>query len=184
MWARAILVAAFILLVGAGLARMHGERDPRPAPSALAMRVDAPTRSVLHPGGDPAAASKPQNTGYEESGAAVAEGKRLYSWMNCVGCHAHGGGAIGPALMDDVWIYGSEPRAIHDTIAQGRPNGMPAFGSKLPDEQIWQLTAYVRSMSGLVPVWAKPGRDDDLAAKPAESNVSRQPPTDQPGQTR
>jgi cytochrome c oxidase cbb3-type subunit 3 len=180
MWARAILVAAFVLLVGIGFARVRGARDPRPSPSAAAFRVQPPTHSVLHPGGESSAAGELPTTFYEESGAAVAEGKRLYSWMNCVGCHANGGGAIGPALMDDVWIYGSEPRAIHDTIANGRPNGMPAFGGKLPDQQIWQLTAYVRSMSGLVPIWAKPGRNDDLAAKPAESNTPRQPPTDTP----
>src|SRR6186997_1802893 len=38
---------------------------------------------------------------------ALNEGKRLYSAYNCVGCHAQGGGGIGPALMDHRWIYGS-----------------------------------------------------------------------------
>ena len=41
--------------------------------------------------------------------ALIAEGQRLYNAFNCVGCHAHGGGAIGPALMDDLWIHGSDP---------------------------------------------------------------------------
>ena len=30
----------------------------------------------------------------------------------------------------------------------GPPNGMPAFGGRIPDEQVWQIVAYVRSMSG------------------------------------
>jgi len=49
--------------------------------------------------------------------------------------------------MDDEWIYGDRLEQIHQSIVQGRPNGMPAWGGKIPDEQIWQLSAYVRSMS-------------------------------------
>ena len=47
----------------------------------------------------------------KSSAYAVSEGKRLYNAYNCVGCHAQGGGAIGPALMDSDWIYGSQPAA-------------------------------------------------------------------------
>ena len=83
--------------------------------------------------------------------------------MNCTGCHAHGGGAIGPPLMDDNWIYGSQPDQIFATIVEGRPNGMPSFRGKLPDYEIWQLAAYVRSLSGQTPKHAAPGRDDDHA---------------------
>src|SRR5207244_5065136 len=58
--------------------------------------------------------------GYDESSAlAVAQGKQWYRWYNCVGCHAQGGGAIGPALMDDQWIYGSKPDEIFATIMEG-----------------------------------------------------------------
>ncbi len=37
---------------------------------------------------------------------------------------------------------------IAATIAEGRPNGMPAWRGKLTDDQIWKLAAYVRSLSG------------------------------------
>src|SRR5215203_3708206 len=46
---------------------------------------------------------------YEENAHAISEGKRLYQGFNCYGCHAHGGGDMGPPLMDDRWIYGSKP---------------------------------------------------------------------------
>ena len=105
----------------------------------------------------------------EDNAYALAEGKRLFSWYNCVGCHAQGGGGSGPALMDDVWIYGSEPANIFATIVEGRPNGMPSFGGHIPDEQVWQLVAYVRSMSGLVPKDAAPSRNDDIQSKPGEN---------------
>jgi cytochrome c oxidase cbb3-type subunit 3 len=54
---------------------------------------------------------------------------------------------MAPDLMDDEWIYGSRLEQIHATIVEGRPNGMPAWGGKIPDQQIWQIAAYVRSMS-------------------------------------
>jgi cytochrome c oxidase cbb3-type subunit 3 len=68
--------------------------------------------------------------------------------MNCVGCHFHGGGGMGPALMDDEWRYGGRIDQIAASIAEGRPNGMPAWRGKLTADQIWKLAAYVRSMSG------------------------------------
>ena len=108
---------------------------------------------------------------YEVNARALAEGKRLFSWYNCNGCHANGGGDKGPALMDDVWVYGSEPANIYATIVEGRPNGMPSFGGHIPDEQVWQLAAYVRSMSGLVPKDAAPSRDDAIQAKPSENRT-------------
>jgi cytochrome c oxidase cbb3-type subunit 3 len=106
---------------------------------------------------------------YVENAYAIAEGMRLYTWFNCSGCHAHGGGAIGPPLMDDTWIYGSDPANIFDTIVEGRPNGMPSFAGKIPNYQIWQITAYVRSLSGLVPKNAAPGRRDAMQVKTPES---------------
>lgn len=54
---------------------------------------------------------------------------------------------MGPSLMDDEWIYGGRLEQIHQTLVEGRPNGMPAWGGKIPDEQLWQIAAYVRSLS-------------------------------------
>ena len=111
---------------------------------------------------------------YENNAHALSEGKRLFSTMNCTGCHAHGGGAIGPALMDDKWIYGSQPEHVFATIVEGRPNGMPAFAGKLPDYQVWQLAAYVRSLSGHVPKDAAPGRNDDMQVKEPENSKEKE----------
>src|SRR3954454_16116565 len=113
---------------------------------------------------------------YEENAFAMSEGKRLFSQMNCVGCHAHGGGGMGPALMDDKWIYGYQPEQIFSTIVEGRPNGMPSFRGKLPDYQIWQLAAYVRSLSGLASKDAAPGRNDDMQSRKPENSTEKQVP--------
>jgi cytochrome c oxidase cbb3-type subunit III len=78
---------------------------------------------------------------------AVVEGRRLFRWFNCEGCHGgHAGGGMGPSLRDATWIYGHGEDDIYDSIAQGRAYGMPAWGTKLPSEQIWKLVAYIRSL--------------------------------------
>jgi cytochrome c oxidase cbb3-type subunit 3 len=105
----------------------------------------------------------------QENAYSIAEGKRLFTFYNCSGCHANGGGGMGVPLIDDVWIYGYEPENIFSTITEGRPNGMPSWGSKIPRYQIWQLVSYVRSMSGQIPKDAAPGRNDNMSAKPSEA---------------
>ena len=40
---------------------------------------------------------------------------------------------------------------IFDTIVKGRPRGMPTWGGRIPENQIWQIVAYVRSLSGQEP---------------------------------
>jgi cytochrome c oxidase cbb3-type subunit 3 len=119
--------------------------------------------------------------GYNESNAYdLSQGKTWFRWFNCVGCHAQGGGAIGPALMDDQWIYGSEPDAIFSTIMEGRPNGMPSFRGRVTEAQAWQLTAYVRSMSGLIPKEAATNRADSLLGAKPEANRTATPPDRKP----
>ena len=118
----------------------------------------------------------PLKNEYENNAQAMSDGKRLFEQMNCVGCHAHGGGAIGPALMDDKWIYGSQPEQIFATIVEGRPNGMPSFHNKLPDYQVWQIAAYVRSLSGLANSDAAPGRDDDMKTGKPENSRKKETP--------
>ena len=85
----------------------------------------------------------------------------------------NGGGGSGPALMDDRWIYGGNIENIVQTIREGRPNGMPSFRGKIPDDQIWEIAAYVRSMGRYTPKAAAPGRMDDMHSGPAEQ---RRPP--------
>jgi cytochrome c oxidase cbb3-type subunit III len=148
------------------------QRQFRAAPPAR--RAHAVTLSELQPGA-PAPVIHVKNP-FEESAYAISEGKRLYEWFNCVGCHFHGGGGIGPALMDDQWIYGSAPENIFASIVEGRPNGMPSFRGKIPEAQIWQIVAYVRSMSGLVAKGTAPARSDHMNAKPPEQSTQAEQP--------
>lgn len=95
----------------------------------------------------------------------LVEGRRLFVWFNCYGCHGgRGGGGMGPSLRDPTWRYGKAPEDIFASIAEGRSRGMPAWGTKLPEEQIWKITAYIESMGTASepkpppknPTWQKP----------------------------
>lgn len=113
---------------------------------------------------------------YDNNAYAQSEGKRLFSQWNCVGCHSHGGGGMGPPLMDSEWIYGSDPANIVASIVEGRPNGMPSFRGRIPAQQLWQLAAYVRSLAGLNPKAASSGRNDDMQVKLDEQRMPTQVP--------
>ncbi|MCB8837147.1 cytochrome c [Aurantimonas sp. VKM B-3413] len=79
---------------------------------------------------------------------AAQRGMMYFNQMNCVGCHApNGAGGMGPALSNHTFIYGGEPANIYLSILQGRPAGMPAWGGMLPDQVIWDLVAYIKSIS-------------------------------------
>jgi cytochrome c oxidase cbb3-type subunit 3 len=95
--------------------------------------------------------------------------------MNCAGCHFHGGGGMGVALMDDKWRYGGRIDQIVASIAEGRPNGMPAWRGKLTEQQMWQIAAYVRSLSGQVPKDTVSARADETSNTPPQTQVKREP---------
>lgn len=79
----------------------------------------------------------------------VAAGKVLFTGkLGCYGCHGQaGGGGMGPSLADKTWIYGGDAETISETIHNGRPGGMPAFGSNASEEEIADVVAYVMSLS-------------------------------------
>ena len=100
--------------------------------------------SPLFPGGGSPPPADPTGATYDGNVQAIAEGKRLFDWYNCSGCHFHGAGGIGPSLIDSTWIYGDKMDQIYASIYQGRPNGMPSWGAKLSSTEIWELAAYIR----------------------------------------
>jgi cytochrome c oxidase cbb3-type subunit 3 len=74
-------------------------------------------------------------------------GRLYFNRYNCSGCHGgHAGGGMGPSLRDESWIYGNDDAQIFGSISEGRAHGMPAWGMKLPDEVIWKLVAYIKSL--------------------------------------
>jgi cytochrome c oxidase cbb3-type subunit 3 len=164
------LVAAAVLVVGC-------QREDRPFQklTAVSRQPLTPVLSDIHPGG--ATPPPPETSPFQDNAYGISEGKRLFDLYNCSGCHSHGGGGMGPALMDDKWIYGNRPENIFATIVEGRPNGMPSFRGKITDAQIWQLVAFVQSLSGHSSIDSLPGRSDHLTPGTPENARPAQPPT-------
>jgi len=181
-----LLTLAFLLLLG-GCER-EARRFSTPARNQSADQT-ADRSGSLQPGvaltGKVRQALR-DDSPYDENAYAVNQGKQLFRWYNCNGCHSNGGGGIGPALMDGAWKYGSDPANIHASIVQGRPEGMPSFGGHIPDDQVWQIVAYVRAMSGQLRKDVAPSRGDTLSptlpenARPRETLRAEQLPPDEP----
>jgi cytochrome c oxidase cbb3-type subunit III len=159
---RKVLIA-FVVLSIVACEREARRFDDDPASPVVAKL------SPLQPG--PTVAVSRVRGPYTYNAYGLSEGKILFNQFNCSGCHAHGGGGMGPPLMDDEWIYGSEPQNIFATIADGRPNGMPSFRERLSNDQIWRLVGYVQSMGGLLSKDAEPTRDDGMSYRPSEQRT-------------
>lgn len=164
---RAALVSLLCVALAAGFAGCRREQRRFSEP---------PAASRLLTGEEKRKSDHEQLLLYSKNAWAISEGERLFSQMNCVGCHAHGGGGMGPPLMDARWRYGSTLDEIERSIIDGRPRGMPAFKSRLSPQQVWQLVAYVQSLSGNAPSDAAPVRDDHMAVRPPPSRTGPEPP--------
>jgi mono/diheme cytochrome c family protein len=96
---------------------------------------------------------------------SIAAGKRAYD-ANCAACHgnlAQGAVKAGmtisiieeqrgkqpPDLTDDQWDHGSSDSDIFAVIKRGLPPTMMAgFDGRIPDEDIWNIVNYLRSLRG------------------------------------
>lgn len=151
---RAITAALLALLPAAGAHAQaveeqgipQTEQEAEPAPAGAL--PDVLTEGQLigpQPGPDRQIINQANPLGTDQN--VIIEGRRLFVWFNCAGCHGGAaGGGMGPSLRDAEWLYGDGDQDIFNSIAEGRPHGMPAWGAKLPTEQIWKLTAYIQAL--------------------------------------
>ena len=127
-------------------------RVPRQAAAPNARATDS-IRFVAHPDNVPV--GFPSNdralalrNPFEGNANALKTGSQLYVSYNCIDCHGAGGsGAMGPSLADSRWHFGGSPAEVFESIYQGRPDGMPTWGGRITNDQIWMLVTYVRSLS-------------------------------------
>ncbi len=123
---------------------------------------DAPTLPVGPIPGPVLDAGRPVNP-FKPDETTLNAGRLYFDRYNCSGCHGgHAGGGMGPSLRDDDWIYGSEDADLFADIVQGRAHGMPAWGAKLPDDVVWKLVAYIKSLR----TEAEPDKPDQTVPAP------------------
>lgn len=175
---RAAVLLLIATVIATGCNREKREYQGSDAPPSKPVRV-----GDLQPGVPIPTPPDPRGRHFEGNAWHVNQGGQLYKQFNCNGCHAAGGGGIGPALMDEQWRYGGRIDQIHASIVQGRPNGMPSFLGKIPDDQIWEIAAYVRTLSGNAPKYVAGGGRQGMAVAPPTSRAPKlKPKTAESGQ--
>jgi cytochrome c oxidase cbb3-type subunit 3 len=165
-------VAIALLALVCGCDRDRQEPRGKPLGETVPM---AAAPDTIFPGGGRPAPLDARAAAYEGNAYAIAQGQQLFTWMNCVGCHSHGGGGMGPALMDGKWRYGGRIDQIVASIANGQPNGMPSWRGKLTSQQIWQLAAYVRTLSGQARKDSVGARAETMSNSPPQTQTIRKP---------
>jgi cytochrome c oxidase cbb3-type subunit III len=108
---------------------------------------------------------------YETTAFDLSQGKRLYSWFGCSGCHGEGTGGKGPSFIDGWWLYGPSMVSIVASIRDGRPHGMPAFRNRMTSDEIWQLAGYIKSLGAYKASVNAPSRNDAKINRPAENRA-------------
>jgi len=93
-----------------------------------------------------AKASQPTANPYRGDAAAIAEGQQVFLQI-CAACHKpDASGLVGPSLVDPYWKYGHSDAELFQTVMEGRPGGMPAWGTQLGSEKIWRALAYLETL--------------------------------------
>lgn len=89
---------------------------------------------------------------YQDNVYQVAQGSRYFSWYGCATCH--GPGATGARDLSDArWRHGATMDLVYRFIATGHPGAQLRYGDRIPVEQLWQLSAYVRDLPKHDPAW-------------------------------
>jgi mono/diheme cytochrome c family protein len=113
--------------------------------------------------GDPRAAF------FEGNAYQVAQGGRYFSWYGCASCH--GDDAQGPRdLPGRLQRHPLSFDRVYAAIAAHK--GVPVdYSARIPTEQLWQITAYVRSLRDLKPDRRR-RQDLDQAGEPQAAQWS------------
>ncbi len=85
-----------------------------------------------------------------EEPAELTSGEEIFV-DKCALCHGEfAEGLIGPNLIDNYWIHGTgRISEIAITIRSGIPDkGMAAWQGRIPEENILQIAAYIKSLKG------------------------------------
>ena len=137
---RAVLDEFGVPLAAAKQAAVGAIQVPPEAPAP------APGAKAGAQAGAPGDANK--KNPFTDNADAVEVGKKLYIQVGCQGCHGGGGGGgMATSLIDDAWKFGSDDETLFKLIKGQIPEQtMPTVYSSLPDEQVWQILAFIRTL--------------------------------------
>jgi cytochrome c oxidase cbb3-type subunit III len=90
-------------------------------------------------------------SGQDHDATLAAAGVQVFA-DNCVACHGEAGkgnrdlGA--PNLTDAIWLYGGDRATLTQTVTQARYGVMPAWNTRLSEDEIRAVATYVHSLGG------------------------------------
>lgn len=118
---------------------------------ALAVPRPATTAAMQDPPAGPAGGT-PLAGGPGSGGGRGANPAAASFAEHCASCHGTDlAGGRAPSLFSEAWLATITDARMTESIRDGVPGtGMPAFGSLLNNDQIWQLVQYVRLQSGVL----------------------------------
>ena len=144
---RAFVISCCAAAVVAGCQRDEGRETPHSATAGMAATAMTDSLGGVLPGIHSQISFGSIHNPYEGNVQAERDGRQLFLMYNCVGCHGgRVGGGMGPSLRDSAWTYGNSDVDLFATITEGRPGGMPTWGGKIPEDQIWKLVSYIRTL--------------------------------------
>ena len=88
----------------------------------------------------------------QEHDAALASAGQQVFIDNCAACHTEAGtgdraqGA--PNLTDAIWLYGGDRETITQSVANARYGVMPAWSTRLSEDEIRSVASYVHALGG------------------------------------
>src|SRR6266540_655443 len=94
--------------------------------------------------------SRPTRNPLEGNALAISNGGAMFR-NRCAGCHGPDArGYLGPDLTG-VWAAGNTDDRLFDIVRRGVPGTemTPADPQRVPDRDIWQVLAYLRTMSAV-----------------------------------
>ena len=107
-------------------------------------RQIGPTPPQTRPVGN----NDPRIPAYQDNVYQVSQGGRYFAWYGCSGCHTENAKGV-LNLADSDWRHGFGFVNVYDAIASR--HGRLAYDRRVPVEQLWQITAYVRDLSSHYP---------------------------------
>lgn len=87
--------------------------------------------------------SDPRIAQYQDNVFQISQGGRYFSWYGCGACHSDALPGV-RNLADRHWTRGSGFDRVYAAIVQRHP--AQRYAVKVPTEQLWQITAYVRDL--------------------------------------
>jgi mxaJ protein len=139
---RAADIRAILEDYGVPLMPVHAQNAQTPSPVQTPV---PPPDAVPAAGANPAVKKLNPFTG---NSAGIEEGKKLYVQVGCQGCHGGGGGGgMATSVIDESWKFGSDDDTLFKLIKGEIPQQtMPDVYKVLPDEQVWKMLAFIRSI--------------------------------------